>query len=399
MSMGASGADQIAANAQSPVLSVSGLTTSFLRERQWIPVVCDVSFDIASRETVAIVGESGSGKSVTALSIMRLIPKENGRVEGSVRLAGRDLLTLPEASMKDVRGNEIAMIFQEPMTSLNPVLTIGFQIAEALIQHRGLSRAAAEVETICLLDRVRIPAAKSRFHEHPHRFSGGMRQRVMIAMALACKPRLLIADEPTTALDVTIQAQILELLKELQQEEEMSILFITHDMGVVAEIADRTVVMYGGQAVETDATARIFASPSHPYTRSLLAAVPRLGSMDGRTRPMRFPTVDKVTGTSDEPAETPDTVSIAERPLLEVSNLTTRFPIRSGLFGKVSGRVHAGREHLLHLARRGDAGAGRRIRLRQVDDGPLHSQADGAGQRHRSGGRAGCAGDECPHLA
>jgi peptide/nickel transport system ATP-binding protein len=341
MSMGASIPDHVAAGAQAPVLSVSGLTTCFLRERQWIPVVRDVSFDIASRETVAIVGESGSGKSVTALSIMRLIPKENGRVEGSVRLAGRDLLTLPEASMKDVRGNEIAMIFQEPMTSLNPVLTIGFQIAEALIQHRGLSRVAAEVETIRLLDRVRIPAAKSRFHEHPHRFSGGMRQRVMIAMALACKPRLLIADEPTTALDVTIQAQILELLKELQQEEEMSILFITHDMGVVAEIADRTVVMYGGQAVETDHTSRIFAAPSHPYTRALLAAVPRLGSMDGRMRPMRFPIVDKLTGTSDEPAETPDTVSIAERPLLEVSNLTTRFPIRSGLFGKVSGRVHA----------------------------------------------------------
>ncbi len=341
MSSGASVPDHVAANARSPVLSVSGLTTSFMRERQWSPVVRDVSFDVASRETVAIVGESGSGKSVTALSIMRLIPKDNGRVEGSVRLAGRDLLTLPEASMKDVRGNDIAMIFQEPMTSLNPVLTIGFQIAEALIQHRSLSRAAAEVETIRLLDRVRIPAAKSRFHEHPHRFSGGMRQRVMIAMALACKPRLLIADEPTTALDVTIQAQILELLKELQQEEEMSILFITHDMGVVAEIADRTVVMYGGQAVETDATARIFASASHPYTRSLLAAVPRLGSMDGRPRPMRFPIVDKVTGTSDEPAETPDTVSIAERPLLEVSNLTTRFPIRSGLFGKVSGRVHA----------------------------------------------------------
>jgi peptide/nickel transport system ATP-binding protein len=168
-----------------------------------------------------------------------------------------------------------------------------------------------------------------------------MRQRVMIAMALACRPKLLIADEPTTALDVTIQAQILELLKELQQEEGMSILFITHDMGVVAEIADRTVVMYGGQAVETDATARIFAAPLHPYTRALLAAVPRLGSMDGRTRPMRFPIVDKVTGTSDEPAETPDTVSPTERPLLEVSNLTTRFPIRSGLFGKVSGRVHA----------------------------------------------------------
>ena len=290
---------------------------------------------------MAIVGESGSGKSVTALSIMRLIPKESGRVEGRVTLAGRDLLTLSEASMTDVRGNDVAMIFQEPMTSLNPVLTIGFQIAEALIQHRGLSRAAAEAETIRLLDRVRIPAATSRFHEHPHRFSGGMRQRVMIAMALACKPKLLIADEPTTALDVTIQAQILELLKELQQEEGMSILFITHDMGVVAEIADRTVVMYGGQAVETDATARIFAAPSHPYTSALLAAVPRLGSMGGRTRPMRFPIVDKVTGTSDEPTETPDTVSTAERPLLEVSNLTTRFPIRSGLFGKVSGRVHA----------------------------------------------------------
>jgi peptide/nickel transport system ATP-binding protein len=341
MSMSASGADHVIAEARSAVLSVSGLTTSFLLERRWIPVIRNVSFDIAPRETVAIVGESGSGKSVTALSIMRLIPKEIGRVEGRVMLAGRDLLALPETEMKDIRGNDVAMIFQEPMTSLNPVLTIGFQIAEALIQHRGLSRAAAEAETIRLLDRVRIPAAKSRFHEHPHRFSGGMRQRVMIAMALACKPRLLIADEPTTALDVTIQAQILELLKELQQEEGMAILFITHDMGVVAEIADRTVVMYGGQAVETDATARIFAAPAHPYTRALLSAVPRLGSMDGRARPMRFPVVDKVTGTSDEPAETPDTVSTAERPLLEVSNLTTRFPIRSGLFGKVSGRVHA----------------------------------------------------------
>ncbi|WLB56226.1 ABC transporter ATP-binding protein [Bradyrhizobium japonicum] len=341
MSIGASRPDPIVAEAQAPVLSVAGLTTSFLRERQWIPVVRDVSFDIAAKETVAIVGESGSGKSVTALSIMRLIPKESGRVEGRITLAGRDLLTLSEASMTDVRGNDVAMIFQEPMTSLNPVLTIGFQIAEALIQHRGLSRAAAEAETIRLLDRVRIPAAASRFHEHPHRFSGGMRQRVMIAMALACKPKLLIADEPTTALDVTIQAQILELLKELQQEEGMSILFITHDMGVVAEIADRTVVMYGGQAVETDATARIFAAPSHPYTSALLAAVPRLGSMGGRTRPMRFPIVDKVTGTSDEPAETPDTVSMAERPLLEVANLTTRFPIHSGLFGKISGRVHA----------------------------------------------------------
>ena len=284
---------------------------------------------------------SGSGKSVTALSIMRLIPRESGRIQGSIKLAGRDLLTLPEQAMRGVRGNEVAMIFQEPMTSLNPVLTIGFQIAEALIYHRGMSRTEAEAETIRLLERVRIPAAKSRFHDYPHRFSGGMRQRVMIAMALACKPKLLIADEPTTALDVTIQAQILELLKVLQDEEGMSILFITHDMGVVAEIADRTVVMYDGQAVEADGTERIFAAPSHPYTRALLSAVPRLGSMEGRARPMRFPIVDKVTGTSDVPVETPDTVAAAERPVLEVANLTTRFPIRSGLFGKVSGRVHA----------------------------------------------------------
>src|SRR3954447_9795855 len=284
MSMGTSGADQVAANAQSPVLSVSGLTTSFLREREWSPVVRDVSFDIASGETVAIVGESGSGKSVTALSIMRLIPKENGRVEGSVRLAGRELLTLPEASMKDVRGNDIAMIFQGPMTSLNPVLTIGFQIAEALIQHRGLSRAAAEAETIHLLDRVRFPAAKSRFHEHPHRFSGGMRQRVMIAMALSCKPRVLIADEPTTALDVTIQAQILDLIRTLRRETGSSVVLITHDMGVVAELADRVQVMYGGRVVEQGPTRAIFHDPLHPYTWGLLGSIARLD----RPRPHRL---------------------------------------------------------------------------------------------------------------
>ena len=323
------------------MLSISGLTTSFMRDGQWCPVVRNVSFDVAAKETVAIVGESGSGKSVTALSVMRLIPRESGRIEGGIKLAGRDLLTLPDQAMQNVRGNDVAMIFQEPMTSLNPVMTIGFQIAEALIQHRDMSRAAAEAETIRLLEKVRIPAAKSRLHDYPHRFSGGMRQRVMIAMALACRPKLLIADEPTTALDVTIQAQILELLKVLQEEEDMAILFITHDMGVVAEIADRTVVMYEGQAVEVDDTARIFAAPSHPYTRALLAAVPRLGAMEGRARPMRFPIVDKVTGTSDQPTETPDTVVTTARPVLEVTNLTTRFAIHSGLFGKVSGRVHA----------------------------------------------------------
>ncbi|MBX9989629.1 MAG: ABC transporter ATP-binding protein [Phreatobacter oligotrophus] len=324
-----------------PVLSVNNLVTSFLREGEWNAVVKGISFEVGAKETVAIVGESGSGKSVTALSIMRLIPPQSGKVEGSIKLVGRELTTINDKAMNHVRGNEIAMIFQEPMTSLNPVLTIGFQIAEALIYHRGLSRQEAEAETVRLLEKVRIPAAKSRFHEYPHRFSGGMRQRVMIAMALACRPKLLIADEPTTALDVTIQAQILELIKELQEEEGMSVLFITHDMGVVAEIADRTVVMYQGKAVETGKTEQIFAAPAHPYTKALLSAVPQLGSMKGIARPMRFPVVDKMTGESDVPVETPDTVKAADRPVLEVANLTTRFDIHSGLFGKVSGRVHA----------------------------------------------------------
>jgi peptide/nickel transport system ATP-binding protein len=324
-----------------PILSVSNLTTAFRVEGLWRPVVRNVSFEIKPKETVALVGESGSGKSVSALSIMRLTPPGSSRIEGSVKLSGRELLTLPEPQMRQVRGNEIAMIFQEPMTSLNPVLTIGFQIAEALMLHRGLSRSEAEAEVVRLLEKVRIPAAKSRFHEYPHRFSGGMRQRVMIAMALACRPKLLIADEPTTALDVTIQAQILELIKTLQDEEGMSVLFITHDMGVVAEIADRTVVMYNGEQVETGPTEDIFARPQKPYTKALLSAVPKLGSMGEHSRPMRFPVVDRETGLSDVPEETPDTVAASERPVLEVSGLTTRFEIRSGLLGGVSGRVHA----------------------------------------------------------
>ncbi|MGO4740318.1 ATP-binding cassette domain-containing protein [Bosea sp. 2KB_26] len=324
-----------------PILSVSDLVTSFRVEGQWRPVVKGVSFSIAPKETVAVVGESGSGKSVTALSIMRLTPSGNSKAEGSVKLAGKELLTLPDSDMRRIRGNDMAMIFQEPMTSLNPVLTIGFQISESLILHRGMSRSEAEAETVRLLEKVRIPAAKSRFNEYPHRFSGGMRQRVMIAMALACKPKLLIADEPTTALDVTIQAQILQLIKMLQEEEGMSVLFITHDMGVVAEIADRTVVMYNGEAVETGGTEDIFARAKHPYTRSLLSAVPKLGSMEGHSRPMRFPVVDRLTGESDAPSETPDTVEVREQPVLEVSKLTTRFDIRSGILGRVSGRVHA----------------------------------------------------------
>ena len=227
MSTGASRPDPIVAEAQAPVLSVAGLTTSFLRERQWIPVVRDVSFDIAAKETVAIVGESGSGKSVTALSIMRLIPKESGRVEGRVTLAGRDLLTLSEASMTDVRGNDVAMIFQEPMTSLNPVFRVGDQVSEAISQHLHVSKKEAADLAVEAFRRVGISYPERRARQYPHELSGGMRQRVMIAIALSCNPRLLLADEPTTALDVTIQAQILRLLVDLRDQLGVAIMMIT----------------------------------------------------------------------------------------------------------------------------------------------------------------------------
>ncbi|WP_426124309.1 dipeptide ABC transporter ATP-binding protein [Pararhizobium sp. PWRC1-1] len=324
-----------------PVLSVENLTTSFMVDGEWKPVVRDVSFAVSPGETVAIVGESGSGKSVTSLSIMRLLQADTSRIEGSVMLDGRDILKLPETAMRKVRGNDVAMIFQEPMTSLNPLFTIGDQISEALLCHSAISKRDAKAETIRLLEKVRIPAAASRFDEYPHRFSGGMRQRVMIAMALASRPKLLIADEPTTALDVTIQGQILDLIKTLQEEEGTSVLFITHDMGVVAEIADRTVVMYRGEQVETGPTSDIFFRAKHPYTRALLSAVPVLGSMNGKDRPLRFPIVDAATGVSDGPVETADTVASGKRPVLEVRNLTKRFDIHSGLFARVTSRVHA----------------------------------------------------------
>ena len=323
------------------ILSVADLSISFRTDAGWRTVVRDISFDVANRETVALVGESGSGKSVTALAVMGLNPTGTSRVTGSISLNGKDLLSLPERAMRRVRGNDVAMIFQEPMTSLNPVHTVGAQVAEALVSHCNMSGSEARAEALRLLEKVKIPAARSRFNEYPHQFSGGMRQRVMIAMALACRPKLLIADEPTTALDVTIQAQILELIKELQDEEGMSVLFITHDMGVVAEIADRTVVMYDGRIVETGETTKIFRRAEHPYTRALLSAVPRLGSMEAYERPLRFPIVDRETGLADRPAQTADTVDRAAPPVLEVSNLTTRFVIRSGLLGKVWGRVHA----------------------------------------------------------
>jgi peptide/nickel transport system ATP-binding protein len=298
-----------------------------------------VSFDIGRRETVALVGESGSGKSMTALSIMGLVASDQCRLDGRIQFGGRDLLRLPAAEMRRLRGNEIAMIFQEPMTSLNPVLTVGDQIAEALKLHRAIGGAQAQAETIRLLDRVKIPGAAARFHEYPHQLSGGMRQRVMIAMALACEPRLLIADEPTTALDVTIQAEILDLIKSLQEDSELAVLFITHDMAVVAEVADRAVVMTGGEVVETDGIEALFSRPSHPYTRSLLAAIPAAGSMKGRDLPIRFPFVDRESGEVFEADEVPATV----RPetIIEVENLTTRFDVRSGSFGRISGRIHA----------------------------------------------------------
>ena len=259
-----------------PVISVRDLRTSFRVEGQWRPAVNGVSFDVAPNETVAIVGESGSGKSVTALSIMRLIPQANGRVEGAVFLHDRNLLTLPEAAMRKVRGDDISMIFQEPMTSLNPVLTIGFQVSEALRYHRNMPPAEADRVALDLLDQVRIPSARSRFNDFPHHFSGGMRQRVMIAMALCCEPKLIIADEPTTALDVTIQAQILELMKDLTRRLGVALIVITHNLGIVARYADRVNVMYAGRIIESGTAQDIYHDPQHPYTLALLRSVPRM---------------------------------------------------------------------------------------------------------------------------
>ncbi len=316
-----------------PVLSVENLTTSFKTAEGWKAVIRDISLHVDAGETVAIVGESGSGKSVTALSTMRLLPPGRSRSQGRILLEGRNLLEASEAEMRSVRGGAIGMIFQEPMTSLNPVFTIGNQIAEALVLHRDMSWKEAEAETLRLMERVRIPAAKTRLHEYPHKFSGGMRQRVMIAMALACRPKLLIADEPTTALDVTIQAEILHLLRELQREENMGVLFITHDMGVVAEIADRTVVMFRGDMIETGKTAEIFAAPKAVYTRSLLASIPRLGTMGAAGEPKRFPEVDASTGEAVDGREMTPVAQTAE-PILKVDNLTVRFDLPNG-------RVHA----------------------------------------------------------
>ena len=263
----------------SALLDVRGLKTYFFTRDGVVRAVDGVSFSVVRGETLAIVGESGCGKSVTSLSILRLIASPPGRtVEGSVVFEGRDLLELSEAEMRKVRGDAISMIFQEPMTSLNPVLTIGRQIAEVLILHRGLSREDAMRSAVEMLRLVKIPEPERRVGEYPHQLSGGMRQRVMIAMALACEPRLLIADEPTTALDVTIQAQILDLMRELKARTGAAIMLITHDLGVVAEMAQRVVVMYAGRKVEEGPVEALFANPRHPYTRGLLDSIPKLGA-------------------------------------------------------------------------------------------------------------------------
>ena len=272
-----------AAATTQPLLSVRGLTTRFRTERGNVTAVDDVSFDVGAGETVAIVGESGSGKSVTALSILRLIPDPPGKIErGEIIFGGRDLLQLSDAEMRNLRGDRIAMIFQEPMSSLNPSLTVGMQVGEPINQHRRMPWSGAMAKARDLLGAVRMSDTASRARAYPHQFSGGMRQRAMLAMALACEPQLIIADEPTTALDVTVQAQILDLLKDLAKGVNSALILITHDLGVVARYADRVVVMYAGRVVESAPARELYAHPHHPYTRGLMASVPRLDGDIGK---------------------------------------------------------------------------------------------------------------------
>ncbi len=337
-----------------PLVSVADLRVEFPTNKGTVVGVDGVSFDIQEAETVCIVGESGSGKSVSALSLMRLVEFGGGKiVRGALNFrrpngSQINMCDADQDTLYRVRGAEIGMIFQEPMTSLNPVFPVGWQIAESLRVHRGMSRDAADERTIEMLRTVRIPEPERRLRQFPHELSGGMRQRIMIAMALACEPRLLIADEPTTALDVTIQAEILDLIRGLKADFGSAVMFITHDMGVVAEMADRVVVMYRGKKVEEGPVEQIFDSPQHPYTQALLRAVPRLGAMRGLSKPEPMALLD-ADGQRIEPevaaapakretnaAATPD-----DQPLLKVEGLVTRFPVRKGLLRRTVGHVHA----------------------------------------------------------
>jgi len=327
---------------------VRGVSVDFTTETGEFRAVDNLDFDVRPGRTLAIVGESGSGKSVTSMAIMRLTDYSGGRIstgqilfrDGEDREV--DLTQASDEQMRAIRGNDIAMIFQEPMTSLNPVFTIGDQIVEAIMLHQQLSRSAARQAARKLLEKVRLPDAEQLLDRYPHQLSGGMRQRVMIAMALSCQPRLLIADEPTTALDVTIQAQILNTIRELQRDLGTAVIFITHDMGVVAEMADDVVVMLRGKKVEQGTVEDIFKAPKHPYTRALLAAVPRLGSLTGRDLPLRTPQTVLEGETLREVGETreQDTARYDE-PVLRVDKLTTRFDVGHNLFGRVTHRVHA----------------------------------------------------------
>jgi len=300
----------------------------------------DVSFEIRPGETVCIVGESGSGKSVSSLSLMRLIEYGGGDIAGGRLLFNRgngeeiDLAKTDQSLMRTIRGNEIGMIFQEPMTALNPVFTVGRQLTEGLRMHKGLNKAEAEARALDLLKQVRIPEPERRLTQYPHELSGGMRQRVVIAMALACEPRLLIADEPTTALDVTIQAEILALMDRLKRETGTAVMFITHDMAVVAQMADRVVVMFRGKKVEEGAVEDIFERPQHNYTKALLAAVPKLGEMRGKA----YPEPMKLLGKTDQNL---DPIKGSDEVLLEVKHLTTRFPVKGGFFRRTVANVHA----------------------------------------------------------
>jgi peptide/nickel transport system ATP-binding protein len=426
------------------LLGVEGLRIEFLTRQEWHPVMEDATFGVRRGRTLGLVGESGSGKTVSALAIMGLLPPRVSRVEGSIRFEQRELTSMGQAALRKLRGNDIAMIFQEPMTSLNPAFTVGNQIAEQVRTHLGLSRTVAWKVAVDMLDRVEIPRAAIRAEDYPHAFSGGMRQRVMIAMALSCSPKLLIADEPTTALDVTTQAQIVELLHTLQRQEDMAMIFVTHDLGVIADVADDVVVMYAGQIVEQRPAAELFDRPRHPYTEALLHSIPQLtprgeplhaipgmvprpDQFPGGCRfaprcsyaqevcsaapvPMRDPSIGNgqtggVTGdgravalvrcvrqdelalsgppTGLESALSPSATNggapstAVEAPVLDVTGLVKDFPLRSGVFRRISGRVRAVDEVSLHvmagttLGLVGESGSGKstlaRLVLRLID--------------------------------
>ena len=339
---------------QRRVLDIRNLSVSFGRGPTAVHAVKGLSLHVDRGETLAIVGESGSGKSVTSLAIMRLVEFGGGHIHQGEMLFHRadgtriDLRAASEEVMRSMRGADLGMIFQEPMTSLNPVFTVGSQIIEAIQLHQDVNHEQAVAAAKRILDQVRISDSSAILGRYPHELSGGMRQRVMIAMALSCKPALLIADEPTTALDVTIQAQILQLIRELQKEMDMGVIFITHDMGVVAEVANRVMVMRDGEVVEENAVIPLFENPQHPYTQTLLAAVPKLGAMHGTDQPARFDLVlNRATGAVDPATlasavhnNTPSNTQ-TERVVLSVKNLVTRFDVRSGIFGFVKKRIHA----------------------------------------------------------